>query len=186
MSATFRRKQERNLVIARPRLLAAGLSTLLVVGCATVAPPPVHKGESSYRLVSEADTVRYPLPRGVTAHGARLLANPAPIYPAALLARCPAPVELRAQVIVGVHGKVDEVRFPSVGTVDPAYLAAVRGAAMRWLFEPLVFQHWAADTNGNRHPLDSVTKPFSLTFVFRFACRDGKPQTGSSVATETP
>ena len=76
-------------MIARPRLLAAGLSTLWLVGCATIAPPPVHEGESSYRLVSDADTARYPLPRGVTANGARLLANPAPIYPAALLARCP-------------------------------------------------------------------------------------------------
>lgn len=174
-------------MITRPRLLAAGLATLWLVGCATnIAPPPAHAGESSYRLVNDADTVRYPVPAGVTAHGAGLLANPAPVYPAALLARCPAPVELRAQLIVGGHGKVDEVRFPAVGRVDPAYFAAVRGAAMRWLFEPLVFQHWAADTNGNRHPIDSVTKPFSLNFVFRFACRDGKPQTGSSVATGTP
>ena len=173
-------------MIACPRPLAAGWFTVWLVGCAAIAPPPVHQGESSYRMVSAADTVRYPVPRGVIVHGAGLLDNPAPIYPAALLARCPAPVEVRAQLIVGVGGKVDEMRFPAVGRVEPAYLAAVRGAATRWLFEPLVFQHEVADTNGNKHSIDSVTKPFSLSFVFHFACRDGKPQTGSSLATGTP
>ena len=83
-------------------------------------------------------------------------------------------------------GKVDEVRFPPAGTVDPAYLAAVREAAMRWLFAPLVFQHRAADTDGSKRPLDSLTKPFSLSFVFHFACRNGEPQTGSSAAVGTP
>jgi hypothetical protein len=34
--------------------------------------------------------------------------------------------------------------------------------------------------------VDVVTKPFSLPYEFRFACRDGKPQTGSSADLPVP
>lgn len=131
-------------------------------------------------------TTHYSLPLGEIASGGVPLVHPAPLYPPALLARCPAPVDLHALLIVDTAGKVGEVRMDGAGRYDPAFAAAVRAAALQWRFEPLQLEHWAADADGNSHSVDSETRPFSLPYVFHFACHDGKPQASASAASAAP
>ena len=97
-----------------------------------------------------------------------------------MLASCPAHVELRALLIVGKDGIVDEVRIDHSPVAAPAFFAAVRAAAMRWRFEPLLISHWAADANEETHSVDAEAKPFSLPYAFRFACHAGKVEVSSA------
>jgi hypothetical protein len=159
---------------------------LMLAGCAQVGSkpsPPSNQGESSYQLASDQKMEHYALPVGSTVTGGVPLKHPAPIYPASLLTLCPAPVTLKALLIVGTDGMVSEVRAFDATSVDPAFVAAVRAATQQWRFEPLQFNHWAADANGQSHDVDSDTKPFSLTYTFNFACHDGKPQTSAGAAS---
>jgi hypothetical protein len=174
-------------MIRRARNWPAGLLGMLLAGCASQSVvPPIHRGESSYRSLSDRHMAHYQLALGATFTGATPLHYPAPDYPPALLASCPPPVAIRALLIVGTDGKVDEVRVTPVPDVAPAFVAAVRVAALQWRFEPLEIGRWADDANGDSHPVETVTKPFSLPYEFRFACHDGKPQTGSSADLPTP
>jgi hypothetical protein len=122
----------------------------------------------------------YQLAMGSTSSGAALLDHPAPSYPSVMLASCPEQVQLRALLIVGENGEVDEVRIHQAPAVAPAFVAAVRAAAMGWRFEPLVISHWAADANDEAHPVDTEAKPFSLPYAFRFACHAGKAEVSSA------
>ena len=160
------------------------LSCVVLASCVHVAPAPMptHAGEASYRLHDDAAATHYTLPEASTASGAGLLAHPAPVYPAALLPACPPPVELLAKLVVGTDGQVSAVHFSAASEADLAYRAAVREGVKGWRFEPLVFQRWTDGTDGGRHVVDSTVKPFSLDYVFRFACHDGKPQTGAAAS----
>lgn len=174
--------------MARLRYLGClnGTALLLILaGCAQVRPvpsPPSHQGESSYQMTPDQSMEHYPLPVGSTATGGVPLEHPAPTYPSSLLALCPPPVTLKALLIVGTDGMVSEVRTIDATSIDPAFVAAVRAATQQWRFEPLQFNHWAADANGKTHDVDSDTKPFSLKYAFTFACHDGKPQTSAGAA----
>lgn len=174
------------------RMRIFGILVVGTIGLAACAshpvsrPTPPNQGEASYHLASGEGMTRYSLALGEIASGGVPLAHPAPLYPPALLARCPAPVDLHTLLIVDTAGKVGEVRMDGADRYDPAFAAAVRAAALQWRFEPLQFEHWAADADGNSHSVDSETRPFSLTYVFHFACRDGKPQTGASAAAAAP
>lgn len=159
----------------------------LLVACSsqpTRAPATIsHEGEASYQALPDDQMAHYPLAMGTTSSGAALLDHPAPSYPSDMLASCPAEVRLRALLIVGNDGTVDEVRVDDESGVAPAFAAAVRTAAMGWRFEPLVISHWAADGNAEAHPVDTETKPFSLPYAFRFACHAGRAEATSFPTT---
>jgi hypothetical protein len=162
---------------------------LLLAACArqqVVQPSAAHQGEASYRALDDTHMAHYQLALGSTSSGAAPIEHPAPAYPSTLLARCPPPVSLRALLIVGTDGKVDEVRVQPAPGVAGAFADAVRAAALQWRFEPLQISRWAADANGGTHTVETVAKPFSLPYEFRFACHDGKPQTGSSADLPGP
>jgi hypothetical protein len=133
--------------------------------------------------VVPAGTTRYQLALGEVSSGATPFRRVTPIYPADQLARCAPPQDVKAQLVVDAHGKVSEVRVPEEAQADVdrrAFIRAVRVAALQWQFSPLQINHWAADADGNSHVVDSQTKPFSLSYVFRFACHGG----ASSVSAE--
>lgn len=162
---------------------------LLLAACArqqVVPPATTHRGEASYRALEDTHMAHYQLALGSTSSGATPIEHPAPAYPSAQLASCPPPVSLRALLIVGTDGMVDEVRVEPAPGVAGAFADAVRAAASQWRFEPLQISRWAADANGRTHPVETVAKPFSLPYEFRFACHDGKPQTGSSADLPEP
>jgi hypothetical protein len=165
--------------ISSPTVLA-----VVLAGCASqqVVPPPFHEGESSYRVLPEPGMTRYQLALGAVAGGAVPLDHPAPVYPPSQLAACPPSIRLRALMIVGTDGKVDDVRVDETAGVAPAFARAVRAAAAQWRFVPLSISRWAADANGNSHLVESVLKPFSLPYEFSFSCHDGKPRTSSSAS----
>jgi hypothetical protein len=129
-----------------------------------------------------AGTTRYKLAIGDVATGANVFQRVTPIYPAGQLAACPVPREVEALLIVDQAGKVSEVRVAGEAQADAnrrSFIAAVRAAAMQWRFNPLQVQHWAADADGNSQVVDSETKPFSWTYVFRFECHAGKAAVSS-------
>ncbi|HEV2682101.1 MAG TPA: hypothetical protein VGV14_16470 [Rhodanobacter sp.] len=160
---------------------------LMLVGCVTpehILPAPA-KGDASWRLVVPKDTVRYQLAMGEISSGGTPIQRVAPIYPGDQLAACPPPQEVPATLIVDQAGKVDEVRVAdeaSAGANRRAFVTAVRVAARQWQFDPLQINHWAADADGNSHVVDSETKPFSQTYVFRFECHDGKSTVSAAAA----
>lgn len=159
----------------------------MLVGCATTQrmPPPPPTGDASWHMVAPAGTTRYQLALGDVSSGATPFQRVTPIYPNDQLARCPPPQDVQAQLIVDQAGKVSEVRVVDEAQADAgrrSFIAAVRVAALQWQFSPLQISHWAADADGNSHVVDSETKPFSLSYVFRFACHGGE----SSVSTEAP
>lgn len=146
---------------------------LTLVGCATTPPLP------------PPGTTRYQLALGEVSSGGTPFQRVTPAYPPDLLARCPPPQEVPALLIVGAHGRVDEVRVTGEAQADArrrAFIAAVRVAALQWQFSPLQIDRWAADADGNSHAVDSETRPFSLAYVFRFACHAGKPTVSAAAA----
>ena len=176
--------------MARMRLLAPGLLALGVAGCATVAAPPAkapNEGTASYRMLDDGHVSHYQLAMGDTATGATPFRRVTPAYPPEQLAACPPVQEVRVQVIVDDAGKVSDVR--DLSTDDAAassrsspFYAAVRAAVLQWEFNPLRINHWAADADGNTHAVDSKTKPFSLSYAFRFECHAGKATVMSAPA----
>lgn len=171
-------------MIRLARMGSLGVLVALLAGCASqrVVAPPSHEGESSYRALPDTDMTHYQLALGAVSGGAVPLDHPAPIYPSTQLAACPPEIRLRALLIVGTDGKVDDVRVDNVAGVAPAFATAVRAAAGQWRFVPLSISRWAADANGHSHRVETVLKPFSLPYEFRFSCHDGKPQTSTSAS----
>jgi len=128
---------------------------------------------------------RYQLAMGDMSSGAMPFQRVTPTYPVGQLATCPPPQEVQAQLIVDQAGKVGEVRVVDETQADASrhqFIAAVRVAALQWQFSPLQIDHWAADADGNSHVVDSETKPFSLSYVFRFECHEGKSVVSSTAA----
>jgi len=132
-------------------------------------------------MVVPKDTVRYQLAMGEVSSGGTPLQRVAPVYPAAQLASCPPPRDVPALLIVDQAGKVAEVRIGEApaDAASRAFADAVRAAASQWQFNPLQINRWAADANGNSHVVDSRAEPFSLAYVFHFACTAGRAQTSA-------
>jgi hypothetical protein len=161
---------------------------LLLAGCATPPrqPPPPATGDASWRVALPPGTVRYQLALGEVSSGGTPFQRTSPVYPSSQLASCPPPQEVPALLIVDGQGKVGEVRVTDeaqAGAGRHAFIDAVRTAAQQWRFNPLTINHWAADADGNSHVVDSETKPFSLTYVFRFECHAGKSAVSTAAAT---
>jgi hypothetical protein len=163
---------------------------LTLVGCATTPHPPPSSpsatGEASWRAVLPPGTTRYQLALGEVSSGGTLFQRVTPAYPPDLLARCPPPQEVPALLVVDRKGMVGEVRVAGEAQADAdrrAFIAAVRMAAVQWRFNPLQINRWAADADGNSHVVDSETKPFSLAYVFRFACHAGQSTVSAAAAT---
>lgn len=170
------------------RMLGSGL-LLVLGGCTTApsvpaAPPPT--GDTSWRMVVPPGTARYQLAMGEVSSGATPLQRVPPVYPAAVLAHCPPPQEIAALLVVGMRGEVEDVRVATEGQADAdqrAFIAAVRDAALQWQFNPLIINRWAADAEGNTHVAGTDTRPFSLTYLFRFACHGGRSNVSSEQAS---
>lgn len=160
---------------------AAVLGMLLLAGCASAPStslPASATGPASERAALPPGTRQYQLAVGEVTSGANLVRKVLPVYPQALLASCPPPVQVRALLIMDRSGKVTAVRVAAENVADVPrrrFIAAVRGAARRWQFAPLQIMHWAADADGNTHEVDSGMRSFSRTYQFAFACHAGKP-----------
>lgn len=170
-----------------PKAWKAIVLSIALTGCATTqhSLPPAAIGDASWRVVAAPGTVRYQLAIGDVSSGATPFERVAPVYPAALLAACPAPVEVEALLIVNRAGKVGKVWMADEATAGPnrrPFIDAVRVAARQWQFNPLQITHWAADAEGDSHVVDSETRPFSLSYVFRFACHAGKSTVSAAAA----
>jgi hypothetical protein len=151
------------------------LSAVLLAGCARLATtPPAESGlgSASYRTAAGTGLAHYQLALGQVATGAAPQAHEPPAYPASMLAACPPLVELPARVIVDARGLVDDVRVDPPPAQQP-FADAVRRTVRDWRYTPLTITRWSADADGNSHPVDSETEPFSLDYVFTFRCEHG-------------
>ncbi|MEI7035380.1 hypothetical protein [Fulvimonas yonginensis] len=168
-----------------PALLA---TAALLAGCAHTTPkqaPAQGVGSASYRTIEGAGLAHYQLAMGQIAMGATPEAHDPPAYPEAMLATCPAQVDLPARVIVSEQGTVSEVRMDPPPAQRP-FAEAVRRAVRGWRYTPLAITRWAADADGDSHPVDSETKPFSLDYVFTFRCEHGRASVSSAAAKPSP
>lgn len=167
-----------------------GVAMLLMLGgCATAPPeaPPSAPatGDASWRIAIPPGTKRYQLAIGEVSSGGTSFRRVSPLYPAGPLAGCPPPQELSALLVIDDKGAVGEVRVAGEARADAgrhAFIDAVRTAALQWKFNPLQINRWAADADGNSHVVDSQTRPFSLTYVFRFECHAGKSAVSAAAA----
>lgn len=155
---------------------AAALLLALLAGCTQAtrpAPTSPGVGSASYRTDATSDLTHYQLALGQTATGATPDVHRAPSYPPAMLAACPARVELPARVVVGEDGRVEDVRVTPASGQAP-FAQAVRAAVGAWRYTPLTISRWAADAEGVSHPVDTEARPFSLDYVFTFRCEHGR------------
>ena len=163
------------------RTIAMLAAATLLAGCAHLAPEPptgTGVGSASYRTATGTGLAHYQLALGQTAMGATLQAHEAPAYPPSMLASCPPQVELPARVIVDAQGRVGDVRMDPSPAQRP-FADAVRLAVQGWRYAPLTITRWAADAQGDSHPVDSEAKPFSLDYVFTFRCEHGRASVSS-------
>lgn len=171
-------------------VVCLGLGSLLLAACATTKqrtdiPPPPASGDATWHMVQPEGTRRYELVMGDVSSGAVPFHRVAPVYPPSLLASCPSPVDVLAQLVVNQEDKVDDVRVADEATTDAAhhlYIDAVRVAARQWDFSPLQITHWAANANSESHVVDRETRPFSLTYAFHFECHGGRAEVSTSDA----
>lgn len=151
---------------------------LVLAGCASsprIAPPA--RGDASWPVPPPPGTTRYHLALGDVSMGATPVKQVAPVYPASQIAACSPLREVNARLTVDGTGMVSDVRGIVVDEALPPwgqFFAAVRAATLQWRFTPLQIEHWAADANGDTHLVDSETRPFSVVYVFRFACHAGQ------------
>ena len=153
----------------------------------STAPAPAT-GDASWQMKTPAASQRYQLAVGDTATGANPARTVTPIYPASQLAVCPPPQHVQALLIVDGTGKVAEVRIaggPQADEQRMPFNQAVRNAALQWRFNPLQVQHEGVDAKHDPVVVSEV-RPFSMSYVFRFACHAGKPTLTSEKATADP
>ena len=163
------------------------LMLLALGGCATAPPepPPPATGDASWRMAVPPGTARYQLALGEVSSGATPVQRVSPLYPPGQLTSCPSPQEVPVLLVIDDKGAVGEARVAGEAHADPArhaFIDAVRAAALQWKFNPLQINRWAADADGNSHVVDSETRPFSLTYVFRFECHAGKSTVSAAAA----
>lgn len=160
-----------------------GAAALLgISGCATTQPveptaPSPGSGNATWHSVTVPGTKTYELSVGESASGSNLLQEVAPVYPEAMLLRCPPSIEIPALVVVDAQGDVTDVRADGTIEANPArkpFVDAVRTAVNQWHFNPLLISHAAADARGDTHVVDRSAKPFSLSYVFDFSCHGGQ------------
>ena len=170
--------------------VSVALLASLLGGCAhdsRSAPAASPVGATSYRSSAREDLVRYHLALGEVAVGATPLSHPAPVYPPAMLATCPASLEIPARVIVNAQGSVSDVRIDAAtSAADQPFADAVRTAVHDWRFQPLQIERWAAAADGTTHEVDSDTRPFSLDYVFTFRCQQGRATVSSAATSAEP
>ncbi|GLR00011.1 hypothetical protein [Dyella mobilis] len=165
---------------------------LLLAGCATTstsapgAGTPAE-GNASWHQADPAGTEHYKVSHEQLASGSFPLKRIAPVYPAAELPTCPAPIDIQALLIVDKTGRISEVRVDGeaqAGEHRQRYIDAVKAAARQWQFQPLEIDQWVKGADGTKH-LAGEAQPFSQTYVFHFECHDGRPSTriGDAPAT---
>lgn len=173
-----------------PRVLMLSLALVTLSACQTPAlkprpvPPPPRGAVGVHAVNDDPKQAHYVVEDGETPVQPGVEAAPTPIYPVALIARRPPPVDIRARLVVDTGGRVSRVLFtPSqpADAVRAAFRAAVQEAVMRWRFTPLLMTRWKDLPDGGSVRVKATPMPFSQDYVFHFALVDGKPvvRTGS-------
>jgi hypothetical protein len=176
------------LHMTRRYVTVAALSAIWLGACTQAikpSAPPTTAPEAhvSYRATVDPGTPRYETKDDENSTTPLPLDNPAPIYPENRVPMHLALVSVKAKLVVGGDGKVNEVHIPAIDAASghPAeFDAAVRAAVLRWRFTPLKFTRWEYVEDKQGNVVDSrviavETRPFSLDYEFRFELRDGKP-----------
>lgn len=166
----------------RPLTAACAAALAFLLACCAGAPPR----PGAVGAASSPGMRHIPLALGQTSTGATPLDHPSPIYPPALRAAHPPPLEIEAWLVVDGRGKVSDVRMRGAAQADPhlrPFVDAVREAAMRWTFVPWQTRQWAADTHGDAHSVGDQTRPFEVGYLFRFAMNGDAPAVEVRAAT---
>lgn len=152
-------------------------------GCASIQTPSAPQTNVAYRTIDSSDTTHYEVSDDEVVTAPVVVENPPPVYPESAVALRLAHVGVRAKVIVGTDGTVDEIRVDPSTDADaypPSFVESVREAVTEWRYAPLRFKRFAEvlDDQGNvtdTRLVSDEAKPFSLDYEFDFEFRDGKP-----------
>ena len=169
------------------RLGCSSLAIVLGFGLACAkahpsAPPSARHGESSFRVLAEAEVVDgapEPSPETITAIHP-FAENQAPSYPDAALGAGCGDGLVPVRVHVGIDGRVSEIRrIPGrVVAGDACYgefETAVRQTLGAWQFVPAYrVRRPAAETSGNETGAAWEPLGLDLDYEFVFAVVDGK------------
>lgn len=168
-----------------------GCAVLLSLSaCTAQQVAPAHAtGQASWTMETPAASQRYTMAVGDMVTGSNLVRTVTPAYPASQLSACPPPQDVQVLLVVDKLGKVSEARVADeaqAGQHRLPFVVATRTAVTQWRFNPLQVQHAGRDATGNAVVI-SETRPFSLTYDFRFKCHNGQPTVTSGRATaQTP
>jgi len=167
--------------------LCAGAAVAALAGCATPTRPAAETAVA-YRTVEPADTPHYELGENEVSTNPLPIDALPPVYPATMVARGIAHVDVRAQVIVAASGTVDDVRIAADSSRPAEFDEAVRSAVSHWRYMPLRIEQWedVVDEEGNlvdSRLVRDEAKPFRLDYEFAFDLRDGRPTVRTNPVT---
>ena len=165
----------------------AGAAVAALAGCATPTRPDAQTAVA-YRTVERPDTPHYELSENEVSTNPLPIDALPPVYPATMVARGIAHVDIRAQVIVAASGTVDDVRIAGDSSRPAEFDEAVRSAVSRWRYMPLRIEQWEDVVDEDGNVVDSrlvrdEAKPFSLDYEFVFDLRDGRPSVRTNPVT---
>lgn len=174
-----------------PCIAALLVATGILAGCQhqqVKLLPVAEKSSVSYEAVADKQLSHYQVSTGQAVSSPVMGSdNPTPVYPPQALALKMPTAKIHTLLIVGRDGRVREVRIPAAEAEGPTALFAtsVAAATLQWHFTPLLISDWQEQPDGSSRRIATTPKPFSQSYVFRFAIVDGKPQviTGDSAAS---
>lgn len=173
--------RELRVIIARGGIcIALPMLVMQLSACSTrTVLKATAQPETSYKLITPPDAPHYALRQGQSAQ----LPKPVighfapPVYPGSLAKAGMPLVKLKAQLVFGADGKVQDVYFlpgSYAGVGRALFEEAVRAAARDWAFTPLVFEAYSNPAM-DAGTLQREARPFSLWFEFSFEMVRGKP-----------
>lgn len=175
----------------RPRnILPPIVSCMVLAACSTPVrtDPPAPQTQVAYQSVVSASTRRYELEPGENSTQPKLIENPEPVYPIAMIPAHLPHVVVRAKIVVDKAGSVAQVQLAQTpGAQLTAFEKAVREATSKWRYTPLEILRWRDEINAQgevvgSHQVATESRPFSLDYEFHFDLRDGKPVVASTRA----
>lgn len=182
-------------------LLGIAVACVLSACTHTVREPPAKSGRAEFKVFIPQGAPTFDLPKNKAIWLGPVLDQAEPVYPPQLIAKNIPAQSVCLTVAINTDGVVYIARplynMPGcpddARTVDPAFIAAARHAALGWRFLPALLCTFKpgvdAQAPDRTCPSDDATSQpiaISLAFVFTFTQVNGKPSVRTRKITTRP